>query len=135
MTSKILIVLATLVAASLACSSGPATERPSLYPSPTVQPTQTAWVQVIQLTSEPVVVEITSTPVATQAVKKLCVVAIKAAYLRPSPSLDNYPITEVLSGGEIIDLGGRSGGWWFVQHGDKQGWMSSIFIGDCENNG
>lgn len=103
-----------------------------LYATQTVLPTQT-----------PIVVQITTTALATQTpdvvvvsatpnYTKLCVNAVVAVYLRPSPSVDNYPIRELPNGSELVDLGGRDGKWLFVQFGDKVGWVYSDYLGGCE---
>lgn len=130
MTRVILAILA-LVLASLACATGPTTPRPSLYPSATPEITQTPF--IVQVTTTPldtplpVVVEITTTP----STSRLCVNALVAVHLRPSPSNENYPVMVLPNGAEVTDLGGRSGKWMFVQYADKQGWIYGDYVGDC----
>ena len=113
-------------------SPAPEPRRLNLYPSPTSEATQT-----------PLVVEITTTPVPTYTkvviivtetpshLDKLSVSAVVAVHLRPSPSKRNYPITALPNGTVLEDLGGRDGKWWFVQYGDKRGWVHSSFVVAC----
>jgi hypothetical protein len=134
--NKFLIALLVLVLASLACGQKAPewqlrgwTVTPSLTPD--ARPTQT-----------PVLVEITTTPLATQTPNlvivsatpnptSLCVSASVAVHLRPSPSTDNYPIEVLANGTRVTDLGGRSGVWYFVELGDNQGWVSGLYLGEC----
>lgn len=104
----------------------------SLYPSPTSNATQT-----------PLVVLVTTTPVLTQTAililvtptvnnGYLCVSATEAVYLRPAPSLNGYPITVLKNGTSVLDLGGRSGAWIFVEIGDRRGWVNAKYLEACE---
>ena len=133
MTNKMRIILAVLVLliVTLACGGQPAPKRElNLYPTATSAATQTPIVvEVVE--TQVIVVEITPTPVPPQAVEKMCVSAVEAVYLRPSPSDDNYPITSLPNGVELTDLGGRDGSWLFVQYGDAQGWVNGAYLGDC----
>ena len=95
-----------------------------LYPTPTVVPTQTPFLVQITTTPVMVVIEITHTPTSST----LCVKATVAVYLRPSPSDQNYPITEIQNGERLSDLGGRNGKWMFVEIGDKQGWVHEYYV-------
>jgi hypothetical protein len=79
-------------------------------------------------TLTPVYVEITNTP---EQVLAKCVSASVAVHLRPSPNTSGYPIEALANGIEVKDLGGRSGKWWFVSVGDKQGWVDSGYLGRC----
>jgi hypothetical protein len=124
------LAISILVLAMLACG-GTAPRELVLYPSPTANSTQT-----------PYLVEITTTPLPTQTpviilvtpeAGSLCVSALEAVHLRPSPDDDNYPITAVPNGTELIDLGGRSGSWYFVSLGTEQGWIHKNFLQECEN--
>ncbi len=103
-----------------------------LYPTVTPNATQTP--VVIQITTSPipmtpalVIVEVIQTP----NFSRLCVSALVAVYLRPSPNDQNYPITVIPNGTELIDLGGRSGQWMFVELGDKQGWVHGDYVQRC----
>lgn len=128
---RVLLAMLILAVAVMACATSPSTPRPSLYPSPTAEITQTPFVLQITTTPNdtptPLVVVVTETPNGS----RLCVNALVAVYLRPSPNADNYPITDILNGAQLADLGGRSGNWYFVQYGDKQGWVHGDFLSGC----
>jgi hypothetical protein len=126
----------------LTCRTGDSEARQrvyqDLYPSPTSEATQTPLVRVITTTplatQTPDVRVYTATPVpTTQAeVSWLCVTAVEAVYLRPSPSTENYPIVQLENGTRIVDLRGRDGSWWFVQSGNKQGWVKKEYVRNCD---
>ncbi len=128
---RLLIAISLLALAILACATGPTTPKPSLYPSATPEITQTPFVVKITTTPNatytPFVVVVSETPNASS----LCVNALVAVYLRPSPSDDNYPIVPLPNGSQLDDLGGRSGKWFFVQYQDKQGWINSDYLEGC----
>jgi hypothetical protein len=120
-----------LVLGVLAC--GQTTPRQlSLYVSATAE-----------IAVSPLVVQVTTTPNATQtpnvvvisatpaALGVFCVNAPVAVHLRPSPNAENYPIMAIPNGTKLLDLGGRSGKWAFVELGDKQGWVNGAYVGDC----
>ena len=98
-----------------------------LYPTPTVVPTQTPFLVQITTTPVMVVIEITHTPTSST----LCVKATVAVYLRPSPSDQNYPITEIPNGAELVDLRGRSDKWIFVEMENNQGWVHEDYVAPC----
>lgn len=122
-------LLFALILATLACGRTVPREL-NLYPSPTPDVTQTAFV-----------VEITTTPVSTytpivqivteEPAESLCVDAVVAVHLRPSPSNQNYPISVLLNKTVLEDLGGRSGEWVFVKHGEQSGWVHSDYVVAC----
>lgn len=128
------IVLAGLVLAlvTLACG-GTAPRTPIvLYPSPTSDATQTPVyltvpVEVTKVVKETAIVDVTQTPLPIT----LCVRADEAVYLRPSANDQNYPIMALPNGSQLVDLGGRDGVWYFVQHGDKSGWINSNYLTAC----
>lgn len=120
---------------TLACGSGSQEPRRlNLYPSPTVLPTQTPF--VLQITTTPIdtqtpfVKEVTQTPSPADS---LCVSATVAVYLRPTASTVNHPITPLENRTVVQDLGGRSedGKWYFVQHGEAQGWVFAEYLSAC----
>lgn len=126
---KKVLAISVLVLAMLAC--GRTTPRELvLYPTETLNPTQT-----------PYLVEVTTTPLPTYTPvlvvvtpdARLCVSATVAVHLRPSPGDDNYPITALSNGTELIDLGGRSGSWYFVSTGTEQGWVHKNYLKACQN--
>ena len=126
--------LCILTVAALACRTGPSEPRRlDLYPSPTVLPTQTARVVVHTSTplptQTPVVQVVTNTP---EPEGYLCVTAVEAVHLRPSPSTKNYPITPLPHGAKLTDLGGREEDWAFVVFGRTQGWVKLDFVEKCE---
>jgi len=125
--TRIAFSVLVLVLATIACRSEVRREL-VLYPSPTFIATQTPI--VVQVTTTPVffVVEITSTP-GTLSV--LCVNAFVAVHLRPSPNDQNYPIMVIPNGTQLVDLGGRSDKWLFVELGDKQGWVHRDYVVGC----
>jgi hypothetical protein len=117
----------------LACG-GTAPERElNLYPTEVPNATQTPlviiWTPTPRDTPTPNVVirEITQTPNA----ERLCVNALVAVNLRPSPNDQNYPIMVIPNGTELTDLGSRNGKWIFVQTGDKQGWVNGDYLKGC----
>lgn len=129
-----------LVLASLACGSAApvdrqATMRALLNPSLTPNATQTPI--IVEVTTTPVFVLITTTPeptvvqTSTKEVR-LCVTATEAVHVRPSPSIESYPITGLTNGVEVVDLGGRSGKWVFVEVGDKRGWVDGKYLAPCK---
>jgi hypothetical protein len=128
---KILLAVLALVIATLACGGQPASRRElNLWPTETPNATQTPiFIEVVE--TQVIVVEITPTPVPPQEVEKMCVSALEAVYLRPSPSDDNYPIKSLPNGAELLDLGGRDGSWLFVEFEDKQGWVNGDYVGRC----
>jgi len=131
-SGRLWIVALILVVASLACKTGSGTNRElNLYPSPTIVATQTARIEQITTTppatTTPIVTVATVTPNATT----FCVSATVAVHLRPSPATTNYPIVALPNGSIVADLGGRSGNWYFVAYGDKQGWVDSNYLEEC----
>jgi hypothetical protein len=136
MRLRILTAVLVLMLVTLACGGTAPRRELNLYPTPTVDATQTpiyvpVEVEVTKVIERTTVVEITPTPVPPQAVEKMCVSAVEAVYLRPSPSDDNYPIMSLPNGAELVDLGGRDGSWLFVQYGDAQGWVHQNYIAGC----
>jgi hypothetical protein len=136
MRLRILTAVLVLMLVTLACGGTAPRRELNLYPTPTVEATQTpiyvpVEVEVTKVIERTTVVEITPTPIPPQAVEKMCVSAAVSVYLRPSPSDDNYPIMPLPNGAELTDLGGRDGGWLFVQYGDKQGWVNGSYAGAC----
>jgi hypothetical protein len=124
-------LLFAFLAVSLACGR---TEprRLDLYPSPTVLPTQTpfviVWTSTPVYTYTPIVKEVTSTPKP----EYLCVVADEAVYLRPSASMDNYPISPLPNGARVLRLGGEKEDWIFVEYGEFSGWVHSEYLESCK---
>ena len=123
---RIVFTVFLLVLATISCRTGSSERSVNLFPSATVTfantitpivPTQTAVIVVVSATPKPSVGK--------------CVNAIVAVYLRPSPSNENYPIMVLPNSVEVIDLGGRSGKWLFVQYNDKQGWVHSEYLQTC----
>ena len=138
--------IAMLVLSVLACggsrtpSNAEATRQAvfqNLYPSPTSEATQTPSVRVITTTplptTTPMIVVYTATPVPTTQTKAswLCVTAVEAVNLRPSPSTENH-IAVLKYGQKVIDLGGRDGSWLYVQVGDSRGWVNIKYLGNCD---
>jgi hypothetical protein len=130
MRLKIVLAVLAILVVTLACGGqGQQTDRFTFWtPTPNASPTPIV-VEVIE--TQVILVEITPTPVPPQEVEKMCVRALVAVYLRPSPSNDNYPIMPLPNGAELADLGGRDGNWRFVQYGDAQGWVHGIYVGKC----
>jgi hypothetical protein len=129
MNKRILLAMAVLMLVTLACGSTAPRTPIVLYPSPTVDATQTPIylqvpVEVTKVVELTTVVEVT----ATARAETLCVQASEAVYLRPSPSDDNYPIVALPNGAQLVDLGGRDGSWYFVQLGDRSGWVNSNYL-------
>lgn len=116
-----------LVFTTLACGSQ-TPRRLELYPSETPNPTQTPF--VLEVTKE-VVRQVTNTPEPTESTVLLCVDASESVYLRPSPSTNNYPITSLPNGEQVVDLGGRDGDWMFVRWQDKAGWVNDKYVKVC----
>lgn len=126
---------------SLACTS-PERKPLNLYPSPSSE----ARVRVITTTplptlptSTPIVVVQTTTPVPPKPVSAtkneinwLCVTAQEAVYLRPSPSTENYPITQLDNGQKVKLEGGADGLWLFVTVGDQRGWVNRKYLSACK---
>lgn len=139
MRKPILAAILAILATILACRMTPSEPRRlELYPSPTVLPTQTERVIVHTSTPlstyTPIVIEVTSTP---EPEGYLCVTASEAVYLRPSPGVDNYPITPLPLGARLTDFGGRDLGgreeeWAFVQFGSRRGWVNLSYVQICE---
>lgn len=134
MNRRILFALGVLGAALLACG-GQGPRRLELYPSstaPVILPTQTErvviWTQTPNATPAPVYVQITTTPNA----EFVCVSAAETVYLRPAPNAQNYPITALPNGSQLLDMGGRDGNWMFVEYATKRGWVNSAYVGSCE---
>ena len=133
---NILVALGVLALGVLSCRLTPAEPRElGLYPTATTNATQTPLVVVWTGTpnatytpNAPTIIVLTQTPNSTS----LCVSALVAVHLRPSPNADNYPITIIPNGTLLTDLGGKDGNWIFVQFGDKQGWVNMNYIGDCK---
>jgi hypothetical protein len=100
--------------------------------TPTPPPTQTERV-VIHTTTPiytytPIVKIVTETP----SPEYLCVTADENVYLRPSPGIDNYPITPLPNGTRLMtDLGGKKEEWIFVQYGELSGWVHQKYLEDC----
>lgn len=128
---RILLAIVVLAVVTLACATGAGTPKPSLYPSPTAELTQTPFVLQITTTpmdtATPLVVVVSETPSGS----RLCVNALVSVHLRPSPSTENYPITVIPNGMQLVDLGGRSEKWLFVQFNDMHGWVHADYVGDC----
>jgi hypothetical protein len=109
-----------------------APRRLELYPSPTVLPTQTE--RVVIYTTTPlstytsIVKEVTSTPKP----EYLCIVADEAVYLRPSASMDNYPISPLPNGARVLRLGGEKEDWIFVEYGEFSGWIRQEYLKNCK---
>ena len=124
------IVLVIVLAAVSCVQAEP--RQLNLYPSATAQPTVS-----------PIVIQITTTPVATQTAQIVvvsatpntpeffCVSAATAVHLRPSASAENYPIMVIPNGAEVADLGGRSGDWMFVELADRKGWVHGTYVEEC----
>lgn len=123
------LILPVILVSILACGGAP--RKLALYPTPTVDPTQTpvfvVWTGTAPATYTPIVVVVTQTP----QVAEMCVKATEAAYLRPAPNLDNYPVAPVSNGAKVRDLGGRDGAWAFVAFGGKKGWIKIEYLGAC----
>lgn len=124
-------LISILIFVSFACGSASPKRQLDLYPSPTINPTQTQriviFTQTPDLTSTPIFIVVSQTPTSNE----LCVSADEAVWLRPSPSIDNYPIVPVANGTRLHDLGGRVGSWDFVALGDKRGWIYGEFLKPC----
>lgn len=143
---RVSIAFFVLTVSVLACKTGDTAARQrvfaDLYPSPSSE----ARVRVITATplptlptSTPIVVVQTTTPVPPKPVSTteneinwLCVTAQEAVYLRPSPSVMNYPITELESGQKVKLEGGADGLWLFVTVDDKAGWVNKTYLGECD---
>ena len=121
-----------LVVMLISCKKETADDQGIVFWTPSAPPTQTPWVLEITTTPvytyTPIVKEVTSTPKP----EYLCVTAVETVHLRPSPSVQNYPITVLQNGTRLTDLGGRSGNWAFVSNGEEQGWINLDFVKNCE---
>jgi hypothetical protein len=128
-TANTLLAITILMLGVLACGRTAPREL-NLYPTETPDPTQTPY--LVEITSTPAN---TSTPVYIVVTpdEKLCVNAVVAVHLRPSPNDQNYPIAVVPNGTVLLDLGGRSGSWYFVSMGTEQGWVHKNYLSVCEN--
>jgi hypothetical protein len=129
--SRSQIAIIILLLGVLAC--GQTTPRQlSLYVSATaeiaVTPLMVQITTTPNVTQTPNVVVISATPAALGV---FCVNAPVAVHLRPSPNAENYPIMAIPNGTQVVDLGGRSGDWVFVELGDKQGWVNGDYVGVC----
>jgi hypothetical protein len=124
---QFVLVILVLVLASVSCRTGSKVRRVDLFLSATATFANTPTLVLPTQTSVIVVVSATPAP----SVGK-CVIAPEAVHLRPSPSNENYPIMALPNGAQVIDLGGRSDKWMFVQFGDKQGWIHGDFVGECQ---
>lgn len=126
------VALATLALAiaALACSTGPTTPRPNIWNTSTPVVVTAQVTKITIVTTTPVVIEVTPT---SRPPIHLCVVADEAVYLRPSPSVDNYPITEMVRNSQVVDLGGRSGTWLFVRYGTYDGWVNLRYVKECSS--
>jgi hypothetical protein len=131
---RVFAVFLVLVISTLFCGQ-PAEEwqlRGWTPTPPLVEPTQTPF--IIVYTSTPVstytqlVKEVTSTPKP----EYLCVVADEAVYLRPSASMDNYPISPLPNGARVLRLGGQKEDWIFVEYSEFSGWVHSEYLESCE---
>jgi len=126
-----IVAFLVLVVATLACGT-PAEEwelrgwtvTPSLSQPATTTPT------LVVATQTPFIIEVTNT---NQPADILCIVAQEAVNLRPSPNITGYPIVALKNGEKVIDLGGRSGTFMFVQIGDKQGWVHGDYVRACRS--
>ena len=125
--SRVALAFFVIALGILACGRESRKEL-TLYPTLTPNATQTPVVVQITTTAVFVVVEVSQTPNAA----KLCVNALGAVYLRPSPNDQNYPVMTIPNGTQLADLGGRSGKWIFVQLGDRQGWVHGNYVGNCK---
>src|SRR5687768_8546147 len=96
---RIYIFFLTLALLVLACRTGSSERKLNLYPSPTVEVSQTPVVVQITTTSvytyTPIVKVVTETPRPTE---KMCVDALVAVHLRPSPNESGYPIMALANG-------------------------------------
>jgi glucose/arabinose dehydrogenase len=129
-----LVVALAIFIVAQACASQ-STRTPFVFwtatPSPsnaTQTPVLVEITKVVQITVTP---QPTAKPTMTRQIK-LCVTAIEAVHLRPAPNDDNYPITTLTNGVEVVDKGGRDGEWTFVEVGDKQGWVYAEYIKPCQ---
>lgn len=128
----LVVALVALVVAQLSCGTPSSSQ---FHSTPTVAPTQTPIVQKVIQTA---VVVWTTTPKPTRpsptatSATRYCISATEAVYLRPSPSISNYPIVELKNGTTVLDLGGRNGNWMFVEIGTKRGWVNRKYIKECE---
>lgn len=128
-----ILALVMLVTLSLACGGTVSRRQLELYPSATVEATQTPYIVVHTATPNatytPLVVVVSATP---NAPIMLCVSANEAVYLRPAPNADNYPIVPLPNDTRLQDLGGRKDGWVFVALGTRQGWVNGKYIKECQ---
>lgn len=103
------------------------------FPTPTTN-SPTPLVVVQEITSTPAPTQTPNVIVLTQTPNELgtfCVSALVAVHLRPSPSTENYPVQTIPNGTEVVDLGGRSGNWIFVELGTQRGWVNGDYLTDC----
>ena len=128
---KALIGLTLIVLANWACISGELVV--------TVTPTAEVWAtpestESVLPTLQPTSTEVLANTLAPtlESVGKCVVTVDVAVYLRPSPSEENYPITELANGSELEDLGGKDGDWLFVRFADKEGWVYGKYISGCD---
>lgn len=134
---NLLIALGILALGALACG-GQTTNSDERFAFWTVTPNATSTPLVVVHTSTPLPTYTPNEPtviVLTQAPNELgtlCVSALVAVHLRPSPNAVNYPIAPVPNGEKVTDLGGRNGQWIFVQYGDKQGWVFRDYLTQCQ---
>lgn len=115
---KTFVVFLVLVLAVLACKTGPTPQVPADTPTPVI----------VEVTSR-VFVEITTTPATVG--KYLCVIAVEAVYLRPSPGATHYPLMPLERGTMVKDTLTRDGNWIFVEYEDKAGWIHEDYLGEC----
>ena len=144
MNTKILLAIAVLLISSLACGSqgGSQDVLDDLYAStPSVRPTLDLFPPPptsVVVEKEVLVYEtvtVIETVFATVEVDKeytdrLCVTA-ENVYLRPTPSMENYPITALENGDELTDTQSRDGQWAFVYFNDLSGWVSLSWVETC----
>jgi hypothetical protein len=129
--NKTVMAVSILAVSVLAC--GTSTPRKlELYPSPTVLPTQTERVVIHTSTPLSTYTPIVKVVTSTSEPGYLCVTAVDTVHLRPSPSVENYPVMVLSSGARLTDLGGRDGNWAFVSTGKERGWINLDFVKLCE---
>lgn len=124
------VLLLVVVLASCRKASG--NDDGIVFWTPSAPPTQTPRIVEITTTAlstyTPIVKVVTETPEPGY----LCVTADEAVHLRPSPSIENYPIDVLKNGTKLLDLGGRDGEWRFVRFDKQTGWVNQAYVTACE---
>jgi hypothetical protein len=123
-----LILLLLLTVLVLAACERTTPRHLDLFPTATVPPTEVSPVPTSEETQTPNVVIMLVTPTSLGVI---CVNASVAVYLRPSPSNEFYPLLVIPNGAEVVNLGGRSRKWMFVQYGDATGWVHGDYLDPC----